>query len=353
MHTFIDALNSFHPSIKFTCNISTEKVNFLDVTVSKSENFNFVTDLYVKCTNVHQYVEYSSCHPKSCKNGIPYSQGKRYRRIISNDTKFKENILHLRDFFLERNYPASIVDEALGNACSLSQDEALQTSIKNGDKNIIPFVVEYNPSLPNIGLVINKYWDLLQLSNKASVNSVHAYKPILAFRRPKNLRDYLVRSSFADRTHHFSQTCDRRRCSNCKNIIKADVFTSNRTQESFKMRYSTDCTSQNVIYLIECKRCNMQYIGQTNQQVSKRMNSHRFDINTYDGQSYLLTSLCISIQIHIHLMISDFFLSMLSKMRWIVCVSKEIKGWNTEYLFIYWRIFIFVCTHRFFQWSLN
>ena len=140
--------------------------------------------------------------------------------------------------------------------------------------------------MPNIGLVINKYWDLLQLSNKASVNSVHAYKPILAFRRPKNLRDYLVRSSFADRTHHFSQTCDRRRCSNCKNIIKADVFTSNRTQESFKMRYSTDCTSQNVIYLIERKRCNMQYIGQTNQQVSKRMNSHRFDINTYDGQSY-------------------------------------------------------------------
>ena len=89
LHTFIDALNSFHPSIKFTCNISTEKVNFLDVTVSKSENFNFVTDLYVKCTNVHQYVEYFSCHPKSCKNGIPYSQGKRYRRIISNDTKLK------------------------------------------------------------------------------------------------------------------------------------------------------------------------------------------------------------------------------------------------------------------------
>ena len=30
----------------------------------------------------------------------------------------------------------------------------------------------------------------------------------------------------------------------------------------------------------------MQYIGQTNQQVSRRMNSHRFDINTYDGQGY-------------------------------------------------------------------
>ena len=162
----------------------------------------------------------------------------------------------------------------------------MQTSIKTGDKNVIPFVIEYNPSLPNIGLVINKYWDLLQLSQSASVNSVHAYKPILAFKRPKNLRDYLVHSSFVDETHHFSQTCDRRRCSHCKNIIKTDVFTSRSTQASFKMVFSTSCTSQNVIYLIECKRCNMQYIGQTNQQVSRRMNSHRFDISTYDGQGY-------------------------------------------------------------------
>ena len=133
LHSFIDALNSFHPSIKFTYSISTKKVNFLDVTVSKSENLDFVTDEYVKSTHVHQYAEYSSCHPKSCKNGIPYSQGKRYRRIISNDTKFQENILQLRDFFLERNYPESIVDEALGNVSSLTQDDALQTSVKNGD----------------------------------------------------------------------------------------------------------------------------------------------------------------------------------------------------------------------------
>ena len=72
-------------------------------------------------------------------------------------------------------------------------------SVKIGYKRVIPFVIEYNPSLPNIGLIINKYWDLLQLSHKDSVSSVHAYKPILAFKRPKNLRDYLVRSSFVDK----------------------------------------------------------------------------------------------------------------------------------------------------------
>ena len=122
--------------------------------------------------------------------------------------------------------------------------------------------------------------------------------------------------------HHRSQTCGRRRCSHCKNIIKTGVFTNNCTQESFQMRYSTSCTSQNVIYLIECKRCNMQYIGQTNQHVSKRMNSHRFDINNSMIKAMLLMLLCISIQIHIHLMISDLFLSILSIMRWIVFVRK-------------------------------
>ena len=167
----------------------------------------------MKSTNVHQYVEYSSCHPKSCKNGIPFSQGKRYRRIISNDTKFQENVLQLRDFFLERNYPESIVDEALGNVSSLTQDDALQTSVKSGDKSVIPFVIEYNPSLPNIGLIINKYWDLLQLSHQDSVSSVHAYKPILAFKHPKNLRDYLVRSSFVDKNHNFS-----------KHVVDVDVL---------------------------------------------------------------------------------------------------------------------------------
>ena len=35
--------------------------------------------------------------------------------MISNDTKFQENILQQRDSFLERNYLESIVDEALGN----------------------------------------------------------------------------------------------------------------------------------------------------------------------------------------------------------------------------------------------
>ena len=34
LHSFIDVLNSFHPTIKFTYTISSKEVNFLDVTVT-------------------------------------------------------------------------------------------------------------------------------------------------------------------------------------------------------------------------------------------------------------------------------------------------------------------------------
>ena len=71
-----------------------------------------------------------------------------------------------------------------------------------------------------------------------------------------------------------------------KILLKLMFLPAAVLRTSFNLRFSTDCTSQNVIYLIECKRCKMQYVGQTNQQVSKRMNSHRFNINNYDSQGY-------------------------------------------------------------------
>ena len=49
----------------------------------------------------------------------------------------------------------------------------------------------------------------------------------------------------------------------------------------FSHKSDFDCTSENVIYLITCKECHTQYVGQTHLKVSKRMNSHRFDIFHY------------------------------------------------------------------------
>ena len=77
---FLGKINSIHPTIKFTADWSYSSVNFLDVKVIMKDE-EIITDLYVKPTDTHQYLDSSSCHPYHCKESIPYSQALRLNRI--------------------------------------------------------------------------------------------------------------------------------------------------------------------------------------------------------------------------------------------------------------------------------
>ena len=57
------------------------------------------TDLYVKPTDSHQYLQSSSCHPFHCKKGIPYSQTLRLNRICSETNSFDKRCNVWKDFF--------------------------------------------------------------------------------------------------------------------------------------------------------------------------------------------------------------------------------------------------------------
>ena len=189
LNIFIKKINNAHPTIKFTHTISQNSVSFLDVQVTKGVSLELQTSVFIKETNNHQYLDYSSCHPKRCKDGIPYSQAKRYRRIISDDNVFNSSLSDLRKYFIDRNFPMSVIDQAFSHVSGMSQEDALQQR-HTEKKHVLPFTVTYNPSLPNIGNTIHKYWDLLNISKQEGVKYLHEnYKPIIAFKRPKNLQD--------------------------------------------------------------------------------------------------------------------------------------------------------------------
>ena len=87
LKSFIDKINKAYPTIKFTAEWSKTSINFLDVTVTLIEGV-IETDLFVKPTDSHQYLQSSSCHPFHCKKGIPYSQALRLNRICSETNSF-------------------------------------------------------------------------------------------------------------------------------------------------------------------------------------------------------------------------------------------------------------------------
>ena len=72
LETFIQHANIFHPTIKFTFNISSTHIPFLDVMV-RLLGSSLHTDLYSKPTDTINYLHWSSCHLQHTKRSIPYS----------------------------------------------------------------------------------------------------------------------------------------------------------------------------------------------------------------------------------------------------------------------------------------
>ena len=76
-----------------------------------------------------------------------------------------------------------------------------------------------------------------------------------------------------------SKPCGKHRCITCKMLYPpTEQFTSTTTGETFKIQGSFTCDSTNLIYLIQCRKCRMQYIGQTGTSLTCRMAGHRHDI---------------------------------------------------------------------------
>ena len=99
LQQFLEHLNNFHRSLRFTSEISAHQVNFLDVIVQSQEN-EFLTDLYCKKTDCHQYLHYDSCHREHMKKSSLHSQGLRIKRLCSDSEDGETHLKNLKNGFI-------------------------------------------------------------------------------------------------------------------------------------------------------------------------------------------------------------------------------------------------------------
>ena len=72
--------------------------------------------------------------------------------------------------------------------------------------------------------------------------------------------------------------CGSDRCKTCNHLVEGNSFTSNLTKVNYNVvspNDDMDCGTSNVVYLISCNRCGVQYIGKTSQTLRSRFNNHR------------------------------------------------------------------------------
>ena len=76
--------------------------------------------------------------------------------------------------------------------------------------------------------------------------------------------------------------CGKRRCQECNYIITGTEFTSTVTGGIYHINHAFNCDSKGVVYLITCKYCNLQYVGNTVTQFRLRFNN-RIRAHFYDS----------------------------------------------------------------------
>ena len=111
-----------HPTINLTADWSYSSVNLLDVKVIFNDG-KIITDLYVKPTDTHRYLDSSSCHPYHCKKSNPYSQALHLTRICPNNAFFDQRYNGLEHWLPERGYSERVVRQEMLKAREILRNE--------------------------------------------------------------------------------------------------------------------------------------------------------------------------------------------------------------------------------------
>jgi len=103
---FLEQANSFHPTIKFTPEISVKEITFLDTVLYKGERFQKDPLLDIKTrykpTETFQYTHYTSCHPSGVKRGFNKGESIRLLRTKSSEKNFQESLSNFKTRLLAR-----------------------------------------------------------------------------------------------------------------------------------------------------------------------------------------------------------------------------------------------------------
>ncbi|XP_056376037.1 uncharacterized protein LOC130273370 isoform X1 [Hyla sarda] len=281
---FLTYLNCNNWGLHFTHNVFNDNAEFLDVVVFHNGLGALNTKTFFKKVDSNSYLDFTSSHFKKWLINVPYGQFKRIRRNCSNLNDFEEQSDILRKRFRAKKYPKAIVDSSFKRASTLSQQECLSKGkfTPSNEKDwSINFITTFSREHKHIKDILHKHWPIVM--NDPFLRDTLPQKPGVTFRRGKTLRNIIAPSRLKTHNHqpvNFLTTtgayrCGHNRCKCCANLHhRAKTFTSKITGETFQIKTLLNCSSQYVVYLLDCQ-CGLQYVGRTIRCLRERITKHR------------------------------------------------------------------------------
>ena len=105
------------------------------------------------------------------------------------------------------------------------------------------------------------------------MQSIFPKPPLLAYKRPKNIRDLLIRAKVPPpprnrpfRTKNGMFKCNKP-CSICPYVKSQKSVISTSNSKKVELHQHHTCDDANICYIIECKKCQMHHLHHLNGKV--------------------------------------------------------------------------------------
>ena len=150
------------------------------------------------------------------------------------------------------------------------KEQLLPKARTQRDPTDIPFLVPYGRGTKDVHKVLT---DVASLSIARQMHSSRSWrfpqKPI--FKVGRNLKQRLVRSSFLRRApqEHGCHHCTNSACPLHNHMVLCRNIVSSSTGTQFPISNAWSCDSRNIIYVIRCRRCNKQGVGEADCAISR------------------------------------------------------------------------------------
>ncbi|XP_047468584.1 uncharacterized protein LOC125024855, partial [Penaeus chinensis] len=186
-------LNQFHPDLKFTVEFDKNRLPFLDTMVYVDKDGFLQTTVFHKPSNTHQYLHFHSSHHPNLKKSLPFSQGIRVKRIVSDPDLLEGALKEMVNFFRERGYSEKILKEAMVRLEGIPRDTLLHVKEKELLNRII-FPMLYSQNIAGqLRRSINKIWEWAQENaiDTPWENRLRGPPPMIAWRKGKTIAEKL------------------------------------------------------------------------------------------------------------------------------------------------------------------
>lgn len=258
---FFAILNSHDSSIKLKLEINDDSIQFLDTTIFRGPEFLETSQLdvkvFFKATDTHALLHKTSFHPSHTFKGIIKAQLLRFKRICTRQEDFSEATKILFKALLERGYTQTFLKWNLKN---------FQQRKDKIDDQKIPLITTFSSISNNL----NRTWkDNFKTIFKPK-NIVPNLGMVPAYRRNNNLKDWLVRAKLP--------TLDWKKPPGQQQNFSKLNFIRNTSNQLIKIRGEFDLKSVNCVYVIVCEKCDQKYVGETKNNLSKRLSQHMGNI---------------------------------------------------------------------------